>query len=194
MTATYDPASTMLEARTRYFEDNGFGQDGGYGKRWVALKLGPLPFAIPNTQARVRAVRYHDLHHVLTGYGTDWTGESEISAWELASGCRDMWAAWVLNLSAMGIGLLLDLFRGRARTRRAFVRGRHSRNLYDRDYGDALLSQPLGALRAELDLDRAEPAPTPEDLRAFRRYAVAALATLLAPIGLPAAILVTLLA
>jgi hypothetical protein len=92
----------------------------------------------------------------------------------------------------MGIGLLLDLLRGQARTRAAFVRGRHSRNLYDRDFDDALLSRHLGALRAELDLDRPAPAPTPEDLRAFRRYAVAAVAALLGPLALPAAMLLTL--
>jgi hypothetical protein len=189
MMTTYDPASTLLDARTRYFTDNGFGDDGGYGKRWVMLKVGPLPFAIPNTQGRIRAVRYHDLHHVLTGYATDWVGESEISAWELASGCRDMWAAWVLNLGGMGIGLFLD----RERTRRAFVRGRHSHNLYHRAFDDALLSCRLGALRAELGLDRPAPAPTPGDLRAFRRYAAASLATLLAPGLLLLAVLVALL-
>ncbi len=78
----YDPASTLRQARTRYFEDNAFGADGGYSARWVEVKVGPFPYAIPNTEGRVRALRYHDLHHIMTGYRTDWTGETEISAWE----------------------------------------------------------------------------------------------------------------
>ena len=51
-----------------------------------------MPF--PNTPSRKRAVRYHDLHHALTGYATDLTGEFEISAWEIGSGCADHVAAW----------------------------------------------------------------------------------------------------
>lgn len=89
----YDEGLTMREARAIYFEVNGFGADGGYGDAWVDFKLGPLPVPFPNTRARVRAVRYHDLHHVLTGYDTNTIGEFEISAWELGAGCKDLIAA-----------------------------------------------------------------------------------------------------
>src|SRR5262245_10722491 len=70
----YDAGSTLRQPRARYFEENDFGEDGGYNARWVKLKLGPFPYAIPNTKGRVRAVRYHDLHHIMTGYRTDWIG------------------------------------------------------------------------------------------------------------------------
>ena len=123
----YAAALSLREARERYFAAAGLGA-GGYDQKWVPLAMGPLRFAIPNTAGRVRAVRYHDLHHVVTGYGTDWTGEGEIGAWEVASGCRDLLAAWVLNLYAMQLALW---FAPRA-VWRAFVRGRHSRNLYAR--------------------------------------------------------------
>ena len=81
MRSTYDDALSLREARATYFRDNAFGDDGGYGKKWVHVQLGPLPFAFPNTPARVRAVKYHDLHHVVTGYPTDVVGEAEIGFW-----------------------------------------------------------------------------------------------------------------
>ena len=39
---------------------------------------------------RQRAVRWHDLHHVATRFGTDNVGEGEISAWELRRGLRGL--------------------------------------------------------------------------------------------------------
>ncbi|HSO31503.1 MAG TPA: hypothetical protein VLT33_03275, partial [Labilithrix sp.] len=71
MPVPYPPDLTMRAARALYFENNGFGADGGYGAAWVDFKLGPLPFPFPNTPQRIDAVKFHDLHHVLTGYDTD---------------------------------------------------------------------------------------------------------------------------
>lgn len=142
MLVPYDPNLTMREARRVYFDANHFGEDGGYGDAWVDFKLGPIPFPFPNTKARVRAVAYHDLHHVLTGYDTDFVGELEISAWEIAAGCKDFGAAWALNLG----GLAGGLFRAPARTFAAFVRGRRSRTVYSEDT-ETLLASTVGALR-----------------------------------------------
>lgn len=150
--ASYDPEATMREARTVYFQVNGFGESGGYDDPWVDFKLGPIPMPFPNTPARVRAVRYHDLHHVLTGYDTDIVGEFEISAWEIAAGCKGFVAAWQLNLGGMFGGLLI----APRRTLRAFLRGRHSRTLYG-DELEALLQSRVGELRARVGVD----APTP---------------------------------
>jgi hypothetical protein len=172
---TYDPGLSLGEARTRYFVDNGFGAQGNYDERWVKVSLGPVPFAFPNSAARVKAVRYHDLHHVLTGYATTLKGESEIAAWELGSGCRSMVAAWVLNLLAMALGLVID----RKALRAAFVRGRYSDNLYEGEDLDALLGRPLGEQRARLRLDREPPATTAGDRAAFAAYAIGGVVTLL---------------
>lgn len=177
---TYEPHLTLREARTRYFVDNDFGEQGNYDERWVKLSLGPIPLAFPNSAARVRAVRYHDLHHVLTGYPTTMKGEAQIAAWELASGCRSMVAAWVLNLLALPIGLAID----RTAMFAAFVRGRHSDNLYGGQVDDALLQRPLGEQRARLRLDREPPAATRGDRAAFVAYAAAGVLTLLAGLGL----------
>ncbi len=145
-----DDALSLRDARSRYFRDNAFGDDGGYAKKWVKLKLGPLPFAFPNSAARVRAVKYHDLHHVVTGYATSAVGEAEIGAWELASGCAGFVAAWILNFYALALGLLSGHPRA---VWRAFLRGRQTRNLYRTHYDDQLLDTRLGAMRAQLGLD-----------------------------------------
>lgn len=78
----------------------------------------------------------------------------------------------------MGLGVLAAPRKMRA----AFVRGRHTRNLYDRAFDDALLGCHVGELRAELGLDEPAATPTRDDLRAYRRYAATSVAVLLAHI------------
>ena len=182
-----DAALTLREARGRYFAANGLGE-GGYEDKWVKLAVGPLRFAFPNTPGRVRAVRYHDLHHVVTGYATTWTGEGEIGAWEIASGCRDMVAAWVLNLYAMWIGLWIA---PRAMWQ-AFARGRHSRNLYGEAWSEALLDASVGDTRRRLALEPAAPRTTLGDALGFVIWSVAAVALALAS-SAPVALVVWLI-
>jgi hypothetical protein len=134
MHAAYADDDTLREARRQYFASNRFGDDGGYGDAWVDFKLGPLPFPFPNTPARIRALRYHDLHHVLTGYETTTIGEFEIGAWELGAGCKNFAAAWVLNLAGVASGMVVAPHK----VFRAFVRGRRSRSLYGEDLDDLL--------------------------------------------------------
>ena len=117
---------TLRQARAAYFRANRFGETGGYEDPWVDFSLGPVPFPFPNTPARVRAVRYHDLHHVLTGYATSTIGELEISAWEIAAGCRSFAAAWILNLGGTFAGLVVAPGKIAA----AFARGLGDRSLY----------------------------------------------------------------
>jgi hypothetical protein len=158
----YDEALTLGDARDRYFAENGF--SASYDDRWVKLRLGSRQVPVlPNTKARIVAVRVHDLHHVATDYGTTWVGEGEISAWELASGCGPYLAAWVLNLAGFGIGFFLSP----RRMLRAFVRGRHSKNLYGEGFDALRLSQRVGDLRHELGLDAPEPRATLLDVLAF---------------------------
>ena len=175
----------MALARDRYFEANGLGA-GGYQDDWVRFKLGPLPVAFPNTAGRKAAVPLHDLHHVATGYATDLLGEGEIAAWELASGCFHVRAAWLLNmLAAWPV-----LFYAAPRVYRAFLRGRHSANLYDAPMSDALLALRVGELRARLALDAPTPPAGAADRLAFAAFVakVLALQLLIAALlfGLPA--------
>lgn len=166
----YDDSLTLRDARTKYFDDNHFGADGGYNDAWVQIRVVGIPCAFPNMQGRVRAVRFHDLHHVMTGYETTNLGEAEIGAWELATGCANHPAAWLLNLMAFGFGAL----RSPPRTLRALARGRRSQNLYRRTFDDALLDRTVGDVRAELGIHDRAVSPGVGDVAAFVGYALTA--------------------
>jgi hypothetical protein len=182
----YDEDATLREARTVYFRRNGFGEDGGYASAWVKVKVAQVvPLWLPNTAGRVRAVRYHDLHHVVTEFATDNRGEAEIGAWELATGCRALPAAWVLNSLAMAYGLVthpVAVFR-------AYVRGRNSRNLYARTFDDALLDRRVGEVKDELSLRRAPAPARPGDVVAFAGHVLGATAVGLGFLAPPALLL-----
>jgi hypothetical protein len=180
------PELSLREGREQYFRHAGFG-DGGYSDRWVRLKAGPFTFIFPNTAARVWAVKLHDLHHVLTGYETTWTGEAEIGAWEIASGCGRHYPAWILNFGAFAIGLAI----APRETYRAFVRGRHSANLYRfAELDESLLERSIGEVRRELAIDAANPAlPNRSDNLSFALWVAIAVILSIAPwaLGIAAA-------
>lgn len=154
--------TTMREALREYFEVNHFGVDGGYSAKWVDFKLGNIPFPFPNTDARKKAVRFHDLNHVLTGYRTDTVSEFEISAWEIGAGCGEFAAAWVINLG----GLAAGVFSAPARTFHAFVRGRRQRASYALDY-DAMLEREVEDVRSELGIGEGRIDARPSDVLFF---------------------------
>jgi len=184
------PATLPLgEARTVFLRTNGLPEDGGYDARFFWLGVGPLKVPLPNLPARVRAVRLHDLHHVLTGYNTSWRGETAIGAWELASGCGRYWAAWLLNFGAFAIGLFIAPRQLWA----AFVRGRRSRNLYGLATDAGVTDLPLGEVRAELGLtDRISKAGAADALL-FVLCGLVSLAATVLPYAVGLAVLVWLL-
>lgn len=137
---------TVREVRDRFFEVNAFGRDGGYGDAWADAKLGPFRYRVRNLRVRASALRVHDLHHLVAGYPTDWRGEAEISAWELASrGGRPVYA-WLIAL----FGFLTGLLAAPRATWSAFARGRGSRNLFAHPDPAVLFDRPLDELADEL--------------------------------------------
>ncbi len=184
----YGPEMTLRDARDLHFERAGFPPDGGYNERWIKVKVWRVPVWLPNTPGRRRAVRLHDLHHVLTEYPTTWRGEAEISAWEVASGgLRRYWAGWVLDLMNVAQGLVVNP-RGAFR---AFVRGRRSRNLFGETFGDALLARRVGEVRREMLLDGegacAHVKAGARDVVAFVAWTLAGVATYLVAVAVPLA-------
>jgi hypothetical protein len=163
---SYDPLATIREARSLYFDANGFPADGGYAAKWVDFELGPIPMPFPNSDGRRRAVKVHDLHHVLTGYQTDIVGETEISAWELGAGCGDMIAAWLLNLGGMALGMLIAPHR----TWRAWVRGRQTKSLYRESITDEFLTRRVGDLRTACNMSQPASRARPSDFFLFFLY------------------------
>jgi hypothetical protein len=162
--SVYPPDLNLRLARARYFELNNFGDDGGYNERWIKVKVWRVPIWLPNTAGRVRAVMLHDIHHVLTEYPTTWRGEAEISAWEIGSGgLKNYFAGWLLDLMNIAQGVVVNpsgLYR-------AFMRGRRSRNLYSREFGDDILEHNVGEYRDELNLNETLILPTGRDKVAF---------------------------
>ncbi len=102
----YDENLSVRQGIEQMFARFGFSSD-AYIAKYFALLVGKFPIYLPNTQSRVFVVRFHDIHHVLTGYPATWKGEAEIGAWEIATGCRSYFVAWFLNAGAVAIGALL---------------------------------------------------------------------------------------
>lgn len=182
----YDPDMTLRDARARYFELNNFGADGGYSERWIKVKVWRMPIWLPNTEGRRRAVRLHDLHHIVTEYPTTWRGEAEISAWEVGSGgLRRFYAGWLLDLMNIAQGLVVNP-RG---TFRAFVRGRRNRNLYGAPFDEALLARRVGEMRRELLFEQeggaARTKASVGDAAAFIAWALASALTYTVAVGVP---------
>jgi hypothetical protein len=168
--------ATALKAHLRA---KGLPEDSGVSLRWVPIRFLGVPIVFPNFDARREILVTHDVHHLLTGYATDWRGEGEIGAFEIATGCRRYWAAWFFNFG----GFLFGLVIAPVRTWRAFVRGRHARNFYGTDQ-TALLERTVGDARAELGLDRSPPAATFGDRLAFAAWtATVIVATVVLPIA-----------
>jgi len=108
-----------------FYRRSGFGDVAGRRPRTVAVYTGCMLVPLPNIETRRRFLKYHDLHHLITGYSVGRIGEGEVSAWELGSG-----SAWVsptlglMNLIALSTGLFLEP----RRMWRAFRRGCGSRD------------------------------------------------------------------
>ncbi len=85
LSAPYPAHWPVEKALESYLAENGFTKD-EYEKPYVLITFWFITFPFPNPTSRHMAIRMHDLHHIVTGYGTDPTGEGEISAFELRRG------------------------------------------------------------------------------------------------------------
>ena len=135
----------------KFYENNNLGEGGGVNLKSVRIDMSPkFHFYYPNFDARRKAVLKHDIHHLLTGYTASITGEYEICAWEIASGCKKYWAAFILDTSGLMLGIPF-YFWG---TLKAFARGRRTNNLYDDKITDQqALNTNVTDLRSQLQLD-----------------------------------------
>jgi hypothetical protein len=158
-----------------FYRRAGFGEVVGARPCTVKVYTGCLLVPLPNIEARHTYLKYHDLHHLLTGYSVGRIGEGEVSAWELGTGSMAVSPVLgTMNLIALSTGLVLQ----RRRMWRAFVRGCASRNLYPaatRADVDAGRWADVAALRT--DFVEAAPPRVPMALRAveFGAYCAAAM-------------------
>ena len=130
---------TLQDELVAFYKRSGFGEVVGARPLTVPVYTGCMLVPLPNIETRRRFLKYHDLHHLVTGYSVGRIGEGEISAWELGTGSAFVSPTLgVMNLIALSTGLVLEP----KRMWRAFRRGCTSRNLYP------------AAVRAELDAGR----------------------------------------
>ncbi len=132
-----------------FYADNNLDVDGGQASSRVKVEVSKFfHFYFPNFDARRKAVIRHDIHHIVTGYSaSSLAGESEISAWEIGSGCKNHWAAFFIDTSGLMIGIPFNFMR----VLKAFARGRRTRNLYDDSYAiEKAMAMPVIELQKEL--------------------------------------------
>ena len=166
---------TLDEELSAFYRRSGFGEVVGARPRTVQVYTGCLLVPMPNIETRRRYLKYHDLHHLVTGYSVGRIGEGEVSAWEL--GTRSLFASpllGVMNFIALSTGLVLEP----RRMWRAFRRGRRSRNLYPaavRAAIDAGHWPNVEALRHALLDVRLPPVPRAVDACEFAIYSAISL-------------------
>jgi hypothetical protein len=149
---------TVRRGLEAYLEENGFTTE-GYEAPYTEASLFGIPFKVPNTTKHQRAIRRHDLHHVVTGFGTDLPGEAEISAWEIAKGLDGVglyvtgivWSITLVGVVAWPKRVLGAWRKGGGRPS-SILRGRDS--LFQIDDYDGLLDETIGDLRERLGVPR----------------------------------------
>lgn len=149
----FEDGTPLREARDRVLASLG-SSPASYDERiaWFPIPYTRWHYPVFNTRARRWGVMRHDLHHVITGYGTDWTGEAEIAGWECGAGLGRRLTVWAICIQMFLLGML---FAPR-RTWRAFQRGRATRcsllgeNLVYED----LIEMSVGEVRAFCGLPR----------------------------------------
>ena len=144
--------STPRQLLPDFYKQYGLDNDGGQNSPYVRIEFSKhFALYFPNFDARRKAVFKHDVHHIATGYRSTFKGETEIGAWEIASGCRRYWVAFVLDMSALMVGLLFNPVG----VYKAFVRGRRTLNLYRDDLADeVIMDMPVSMIRDRLLLNK----------------------------------------
>ena len=143
----YSDTITILEARDRFLAANGF-RLADYSAPTYTIKFWAVPVKFPNTKAHQWATPLHDLHHILTGFQTDWMGEAEVAAWELRAGCKTLIVYWLDSWA-----IVIGLFISPVRVWRAFCAAKSQRTLYrDPQLCERVLQMTVGEVRQRLGL------------------------------------------
>jgi len=117
---------TTKEALIGFYRFNRLNLADDFKSHCVRVYIGCILAPVPNVAARKKYLKFHDLHHIMAGYGIGRVGESEISAWELGSrSCRKPLIS-IMNMFALSTGFILKP----KRVINAFYRGCRSKNLY----------------------------------------------------------------
>jgi len=135
-------------ARDRYLAEHGLRVE-EYDAPRFEVRLRGWKIRLPNPSSRRKAVALHDLHHVATGLPADWSGEMQVSAWEVGAGLGGLWVAWLICFPLFILGLVAQP----RSTWRSYRAGRSCRSLFA--WGaplSQLLALEVGELRERLGL------------------------------------------
>ena len=72
---------TLKEELAAFYRRCGFSDTADRQACTVPVYTGCLLVPLPNIETRHRYLKYHDLHHVATGYSTGRTAAGAVSAW-----------------------------------------------------------------------------------------------------------------
>jgi hypothetical protein len=135
----------VRNSRDRYLAENSLTLE-SYTAKNFPIYVWKWAVRIPNPGL----LHFHDLHHVVTGYGTGLTGEAEISAYELRGGCRSV-IIFVLCIGA----LLIGMFVAPKRIWRAWKQAKGTKTLYYTEIPyETLLEMNVADLREQLGIER----------------------------------------
>ena len=142
---------TVREALLKHHRLYDFGPTpGGYEDKWARVGFGPFTIRFPNFKARADALRFHDIHHILTGYPpVQWRGEMELAYFEFGTGFGKFWAGRLFDSLALILAFIWPV-----KAWRAFRRGCNAKQSLFRDYeyNEELLDKSVGELREELGI------------------------------------------
>ena len=91
-----------------FYNQHGYGLEGGINQKWAMIKLGSVAFPLPNLESRRKNIYLHDINHLVTGYDVSWVGESSVASWQIATGgWGRLYFLWLITLQGMAIGVML---------------------------------------------------------------------------------------
>ena len=166
----YSTGMSLDTALRDFYTEHGFGAALGARPKTVPVYTGCLLVPLPNIETRNRYLKYHDLHHLITGFSVGRIGEGQISAWELGTGSmRASPILGMMNLIALSTGWVLD----KRSMWDAYCLGCRSKNLYSKDSRDKVDAGTwtcLDDLRTEVLRIRPERSIAYADRLAYRLY------------------------
>jgi len=179
-TAASNDSTTVSDALAAYYIAHDLPADGGAADPVFHVRIGPFSVPLPNPPGRRRAVVFHDVNHLVTGYNTTFSdGEVVIAGFEVGAGCGPYWIVWYINLGMMALGIVFrprDVFA-------SFVRGRRSASIYRHGSDPATLSRmSVAEVRALLELDRKPEPVVGADRAAFAAWGAVAAVVLVGPL------------
>ena len=141
--------TTLEEALGKYLAAQKVATEGAtrsqwYVDKWFYVTIRGVKVPIFPRAGFRQGLPAHDTHHMLNGYATNWVGECETAAWELASGgCGRHVVYWIDRVFFVLIAFVIVPMR----SARAWRRGRGQRNLYHLQ-ADELLAMDLCEVRS----------------------------------------------